>query len=152
MKFCPKCKQFKPEIDFYKNKGRKDNLASECKKCSRFYRQKSSQYFQKYYAIHKKEWNKRGRKWWAIHQKWVQNYLDKKRYNGNKSKVLQRDNYTCQCCGFYDSSSKKLHIHHINEKSFFNTDNPDHSMNNLITLCQSCHIKYHFGKIQLKFT
>ena len=51
-----------------------------------------------------------------------------------KQLILERDNYTCQdlkCDGQHD----KLHIHHIdyNKKN----NNPE----NLITLCNSCHMK-----------
>ena len=48
--------------------------------------------------------------------------------------ILNRDNYTCQKCGI---SKKVLDIHHI--IPFLETF--DNSLNNLITLCRSCHMK-----------
>ena len=54
--------------------------------------------------------------------------------------VLRRDNYTCQDCGVTQKILGKwasLHIHHIQPflMSF------DNSLNNLLTLCPSCHRK-----------
>lgn len=52
--------------------------------------------------------------------------------------VLYRDNYSCRRCG---KKQKLLHIHHIIPylKSF------DNSLNNLITLCPSCHRRVENG-------
>ena len=58
-----------------------------------------------------------------------------------REKILDRDNYTCQSCGFRAQSwqdAEKLHVHHIkplhkNGKCI----DPD----NLITLCENCHRK-----------
>lgn len=55
--------------------------------------------------------------------------------NRLKTKILQRDNWTCQHCGI--TANKKrgiiLHIHHID----FNKNNNDPL--NLISLCRRCH-------------
>lgn len=50
--------------------------------------------------------------------------------------IRKRDNNTCQICGFTDNNIK-LPVHHIIP---FNTSQ-DNNKENLITLCQSCHIK-----------
>lgn len=57
--------------------------------------------------------------------------------------VLFRDGHTCQCC---KGKSKDiiLNVHHI-ESRRTGGDAP----NNLITLCEICHKKYHSGKIEL---
>jgi len=34
-KNCPKCKQWKPHAEFYKNKNKADDLSSECKECNK---------------------------------------------------------------------------------------------------------------------
>ena len=52
-----------------------------------------------------------------------------------RQKVLSRDGYSCQICGLVETSI--LHIHHIMKKRDGGTDH----MDNLITLCPSCHHK-----------
>jgi hypothetical protein len=49
--------------------------------------------------------------------------------------VLEKDNYTCQCCG--DSKGHNLHVHHI--KNFSNNEDLRFDINNGITLCEKCH-------------
>ena len=57
--------------------------------------------------------------------------------------VLFRDNHECQCC-HGKSKDKVLNVHHIeSRKTGGNT--PD----NLVTLCETCHHKYHQGEIKL---
>ena len=58
--------------------------------------------------------------------------------------VLFRDNHTCQYC-HGKSGDKVLNVHHLESRKT-GGDAP----NNLITLCETCHKKYHEGKIQLK--
>ena len=55
--------------------------------------------------------------------------------------VLFRDNHTCRCCKGR-SKNPVLNVHHI-ESRRTGGDAP----NNLITLCETCHTKYHQGKI-----
>lgn len=57
--------------------------------------------------------------------------------------VLWRDGYTCQCCGKH-GDGVKLHIHH-KETRKTGGDAPD----NLTTLCDDCHEKFHKGAISL---
>lgn len=57
--------------------------------------------------------------------------------------VLFRDGYTCQCCKG-KSKDKVLNVHHIESRKT-GGDAP----NNLITLCETCHTKYHNGEISL---
>ena len=60
--------------------------------------------------------------------------------------VLSRDRYACQCCGAYNTAKKsvKLHVHHLESRKT-GGNAPD----NLITLCEDCHKRYHIGKVQL---
>lgn len=62
-------------------------------------------------------------------------YLNQWRYGGNRTKVLERDNYTCQKCEKKDV--KSLIVHHIDEV-IENT-----SMSNLVTWCNACHARHH---------
>ena len=59
--------------------------------------------------------------------------------------VLHRDNHQCQNC-HGKSKDKILNVHHIESRKT-GGDAP----NNLITLCETCHKKYHNGEIDLNF-
>lgn len=61
-----------------------------------------------------------------------------------KEMVLNRDDYTCQCCKGKRKDSK-LEVHHIVFRSQGGSDNQE----NLITLCHTCHSLLHGGKISL---
>lgn len=50
-----------------------------------------------------------------------------------RKKVLIRDNFLCRKCG----ASKKLSVHHVIPQK----KTRDNSLDNLITLCSSCHLK-----------
>ena len=58
--------------------------------------------------------------------------------------VLFRDNHKCQHC-HGKSRDKILNVHHIESRKT-GGDAPG----NLVTLCETCHDKYHKGEIQLK--
>ena len=60
--------------------------------------------------------------------------------------VLFRDGHTCQCCKG-KSKDVILNVHHIESRKT-GGDAP----NNLITLCETCHKKYHAGEIDLPKT
>ena len=57
--------------------------------------------------------------------------------------VLWRDNHECQCC-HGKSKDNILNVHHIESRK-----TGGNAPNNLITLCETCHHKYHKGEIQL---
>lgn len=63
-------------------------------------------------------------------------------FASRKEAVLNRDNYTCQCCG---KKHTRLEVHHIIYRSKGGTDYE----NNLITLCKDCHSKVHDGKLTI---
>lgn len=54
--------------------------------------------------------------------------------------VLWRDGYVCQCCGAHTTQKKEVrfHVHHLESRKT-GGDAPD----NLITLCDNCHEKFH---------
>lgn len=62
-------------------------------------------------------------------------------YKNNHEAVLNRDNYTCQCC---KAKKGTMHVHHIVYRSNGGSD----KMNNLITLCEDCHKKLHDGLLK----
>lgn len=59
--------------------------------------------------------------------------------------VLFRDNHTCQNCKG-KSKDPILNVHHIKSRKT-SGDAP----NNLVTLCETCHKKFHKGEIELNF-
>ena len=63
-------------------------------------------------------------------------YYERVIYQSNiRKKVLERDEYSCQVCGFVKTTG--LHVHHILKRVDGGTDHLD----NLITVCPSCHSK-----------
>jgi 5-methylcytosine-specific restriction endonuclease McrA len=58
-------------------------------------------------------------------------------YNLLRRRVLERDVWRCQDC----DSSKDLHVHHLTKRSKLGDD----ALDNLITLCASCHKQRHNG-------
>lgn len=63
-------------------------------------------------------------------------------YSSRREAVLNRDNYTCQCCG---KKHVRLEVHHIIFRSMGGTDDEK----NLITLCEKCHKAVHDGVLIL---
>ena len=67
------------------------------------------------------------------------------KYNGEfriiKLFVLDRDKYTCQLCGEHILNFR-AHVHHINKNSL------DDRLENLVSLCPSCHDKAHRENIE----
>lgn len=65
-------------------------------------------------------------------------------WEARKKVVKRRDNETCQHCGVLsgsnvDGDAPTLHIHHVTYLS----EGGSHSLENLITLCASCHQEEH---------
>lgn len=66
------------------------------------------------------------------------------RWQKKRLEILDRDNFTCQCCG---DKTKTLNIHH---KSYYN--NPwDVISSELITYCVDCHILMEYIKANHDF-
>lgn len=67
-------------------------------------------------------------------------------FENTKAMILNRDNYTCQCCKGKHKDSK-LEVHHI----VFRSQGGSDEESNLITLCHTCHKDLHSGKISHNF-
>lgn len=70
-------------------------------------------------------------------------YHDKNRFDGVRSMILKRDGYKCSVC-FLEN---KLSVHHIDGSGYASLkklQKSNNDINNLITLCQSCHHKLHW--------
>lgn len=76
------------------------------------------------------------------------NYKDQlkdSRWTDLRASVLERDEYRCQVC---DSRNKNLHVHH--KRYISNMKAWEYDMKLLITLCSSCHEKFHHKDIKKK--
>lgn len=72
-------------------------------------------------------------------------YMNKKRFGGNRKKVLKKSNYSCKNCGMTNAEHQKkwnrdLTINHIDRKGR-NAVKKNHDISNLEVLCLSCHSK-----------
>lgn len=76
-------------------------------------------------------------------------------WNEQKNKCYERDDYKCQICGdkcigrrdIKDGEGEGLiQCHHIKEYE----SQDDNDLDNLVTLCASCHTKLHEGVIELE--
>lgn len=56
------------------------------------------------------------------------------RWLSKRREILERDKFTCQCCG---NQEKVMHVHH--EFYFINTEPWNYPNEALVTLCDSCH-------------
>lgn len=70
-----------------------------------------------------------------VHQKGPRLRLKPGEYGVLRNEVLKRDGWRCQDCGVM----KDLQVHHIRPRGRLGGD----VMQNLITLCASCHGKRH---------
>jgi 5-methylcytosine-specific restriction endonuclease McrA len=71
----------------------------------------------------------------------TQKYKEKTRY-GNKRQVLMKKYGGCQKCG----SQNRLQVHHVDRVSYHNSPTPNNKLDNLMLLCQSCHLKGHWAE------
>lgn len=67
-------------------------------------------------------------------------YIHSAAWRRKRRKALKRDGYQCQYCGKYNC---RLEVHHLSYKNLGN----EH-LNDLITLCSTCHQKIHNKKIK----
>lgn len=72
----------------------------------------------------------------------------KKKWKGNWWEALKRDNFTCQICGRRRMPSEQvrdkryiLEVHHKDGSG--ETKSKNHELDNLQTLCHSCHCEFH---------
>ena len=60
-----------------------------------------------------------------------------------RDKTRERDGHTCQVCGHeWTEGEMKLDVHHITPIKKFDTPEKANTLDNLITLCRSCHKKW----------
>ena len=79
---------------------------------------------------------------WLQKYKWAYQKGINYGFANARAHALDRDNYTCQCCG---KKHVRLEVHHI----IFRSQGGGDELANLITLCEKCHSGVHAGKIVL---
>ena len=69
-------------------------------------------------------------------------------WKDQRYKVLQRDNHTCQLCGYQPDEDTTLDVHHIVPLSKFDDGwESANSLDNLISLCHHCHMLVEYDKV-----
>ena len=93
------------------------------------------------YAKNSKLIRKRTKEYYYANRKKVlknlKGYRDKKHFNGLRKTVLNRDKHVCQSC-----FSPGNVVHHIDGNGR-GSKNPNNNLDNLVTLCRSCHLDIH---------
>lgn len=133
----------------YQKKWAKENPEKVKAKRKRFYL-KNTEKMKKWH----KDWVKKNpKKVKELNSKWIKEnpekifeYQSQRCFGGNRMKVLDRDNWTCQYCGMTQEQhflffERTLYIHHKDE------NRKNHRLSNLITLCIRCHRIRHNSKI-----
>ncbi len=98
-----------------------------------------------YYTKYWQKQEARHRKWDAEPQKPRQNYYEymhSEAWSKRRLEVLKRDRFRCQMCG----TAKNLRVHHINYEHL----GTDAELDDLITLCDTCHKEVHEEDIKKK--
>lgn len=57
-----------------------------------------------------------------------------------KAKIFERDNHTCQCCGFVSEKYQEILHKDMNPQNF--------QIDNLVTTCTFCHQVFHLEKVE----
>lgn len=143
----PKCNEIRQDLKAKekqeKKKQKRYNKGFACKWCKVvFHTYSHNQSYCSSYCREesKKERYKGYREKMPVKEKKV--IREKARLNGNWKKALERDKNKCVLC----ESTKKLHVHHINgegEKKNGERVKHDSRLENLMTLCLSCHKNIH---------
>ena len=155
MRKCCRCKEFKNEKEFCKNKKVKDGLNLQCRTCSsivsKLYKQKNKnkikEYGKKYRDIHKKERMEYNKIYDPIYREIIK-HTPKYRYRIYKRESKKRNleyNLTleqfslffdqpCFYCG--ETDNKKLGIDRVDNNIGYNVEN-------CVTCCQICNFTKH---------
>lgn len=122
MKKCSRCQEIKEEINFYKNKARKDGLNNYCKECMKNVNKDCySNNLEKYRDIHKK-WRDKNKEYLKTYRKNLKSIrgIEINEYKNLYHMELKiqalffysNGNMSCEMCG--EDDIDVLDIHHIN--------------------------------------
>lgn len=80
----------------------------------------------------------------SIRKRGSQSWKGTKKWDSVREEVLKRDQYQCRICGISEQEHKKNHdrglnVHHVVAESYFDDGEKAMSVQNLVTLCMSCH-------------
>ena len=146
------------------NKGKRERTKNKCKACNKEFEVVKSQKYLKYcckkcYYEDGKFDRAKGKRWFLTNKQRLNKSgknnpawkggISKLPYGIEWTKLLKenikiRDNFTCQECSKHQSKHKhSFHVHHIDNNKFNN------KMDNLITLCPSCHGKKQWQDCEL---
>lgn len=135
-KICNICGEEKPLTEFNFRDRRKGTYMAQCKEC--LHKHKNDLYKTKY----KERYKDRLKENKIKHREYIRNLISLLKAGG------------CCICGEKDQCC--LDFHHINNKLFTISDNPDVTESTLleevdkcVILCANCHRKLHAGKIDL---
>lgn len=71
-------------------------------------------------------------------------------WNSVRQQALERDGFSCQICGKHqDELDRQPDVHHIQPVREFDDYNQAHTVENLISLCRSCHPKVEHKEIAI---
>ena len=79
-------------------------------------------------------------------------YMDRALFSNNREKAIKRDDEKCKICGITRKEhrikyNRDLNVHHIDNNGVNKSkDKKNNNLDNLITVCQSCHGKIHGGR------
>ena len=136
-KVCSRCKVEKLLSEFNKNKSKKDGLSTECKPCDRLM---SREWF-----MNNRDKRKEAESLWRSKNRDRYNAMalmaqHKFRFGGNRDRVIERDEHKCVECG----SLENLCVHHLDGMGWgFKKEDKNNSIENLATVCNSCHRRIH---------
>ena len=88
--------------------------------------------------------NKRSMEWCRRNKESIRLRQDIRRYGRSRFEILDRDGWKCQDCGMEIKEhmkkwNKSFDIHHVDGDGIYSKDKQNNDINNLITLCCSCH-------------
>lgn len=69
---------------------------------------------------------------------WLGDERDRSGFKDQRIKALERDDWTCMDCGA-NLSDVQPEVHHIKPVRYFSNPNEANKLNNLVSLCASCH-------------
>lgn len=159
--FCPTCHRELAQRDFYVCRQRRPNgLSYRCKQCTREYIKEnraqtnmarktrrhrlgiSKRYLEEIKTSKISEENNGQTRYYSSSRYRSRGKLYVEDWIIIRMQIYKRDNYTCQECleKCHNTNKRKIQCHHIDY------DINNNTLDNLITLCASCHAKTNFHR------